>query len=148
MNKLLQLKKKILLLILAAIGIVFILTVFINNSSTTLKKEAKTKIEGDFDIINPSFTINNKQKISVKADRGNFINDQEILLENNVIFKSAKFKIKTKKALFNQTEQTAISEEISEFFSKKTNITSEGFEITKSGNIIFFNGKTKLNLKK
>ena len=30
---------------------------------------------------------------------------------------------------------------------KKTTIISEGFEITENGNIIFFNGKSKLNIK-
>ena len=102
----------------------------------------------NFDIINPSFTINNQRKISVKAERGNFISDQKILLENNVIFKSSKFKLKTNKAMFNKTNQTAKSEEISEFSSKKTSIVSEGFEIVENGNVIFFNGKTKLSLNK
>ena len=45
----------------------------------TVKKKSKGP---NFDIINPSFTINNKQKISVKAEKGNFISNQKILLEN------------------------------------------------------------------
>ena len=148
MNKLLQVKKKILLLILLCISIVFIITIISNNAPTNLSTKIKPSEGPNFDIINPSFTINNKQKISVKAERGNFITDKQILLENNVIFKSSKFKIRTKKATFNQTNQTAKSKEISEFSSKKTNIVSEGFEITENGNVIFFNGKTKLNLNK
>ena len=45
-------------------------------------KEKNEKSQGpNFDIINPSFTINNKQKISIKAEKGNFITDQKILLE-------------------------------------------------------------------
>ena len=100
------------------------------------------------DILNPSFTINNKQKISVKAERGNFISDKKILLENNVIFKSSKFKLQTNRAIFNKIDQTATSEESSKFQSEGIVIVSEGFEITENGNIIFFNGKTKLNLDK
>ena len=50
--------------------------------------------------------------------------------------------------MFNRTNQTAESKELSKFQSKKTTIVSEGFRITKNGNVIFFNGKTKLeNLK-
>ena len=86
------------------------------------------------------------KKISVKAKRGNFISDHKILLENNVIIKSSKFKLKTSKMTFNQSSQTAESKEVSRFQSKGTIIISEGFEITENGNIIFFNGRTKLNL--
>ena len=50
--------------------------------------------------------------------------------------------------MFNKTNQTAESKEVSKFQSKKTTIVSEGFKITKNGNVIFFNGKTKLNLTK
>ena len=52
------------------------------------------------------------------------------------------------KAIYNKFNQTAQSEEYSKFESDKTIIVSEGFEITNNGNVIFFNGKTKLNLDK
>ena len=148
MNKLLQVNKKLLLFII--LGTILILIVTIISKKTYISsEETVNKSKGpSFDIINPSFIINNKQKISVKAKRGNFISDQKILLENNVIFKSSKFKLKTEKAIFNKINQTASSKESSKFQSEGTIIVSEGFEITENGNIIFFNGKTKLNLNK
>ena len=46
------------------------------------------------DILEPKFSINSKeQKISVTATEGNFLTEDEIALEKNVIFKSNKFKI-------------------------------------------------------
>ena len=63
-------------------------------------------------------------------------------------FKSSKFKLQTNKAIFNKINLTATSKESSKFQSEGTTIISEGFEITENGNIIFFNGKTKLNLDK
>ena len=113
-----------------------------------LNEEVKESKGPNFDILNPSFTINNKQKISVKAERGNFISDRKVLLENNVIFKSSKFKLQTNKAIYDKTNQTANSKEPTKFQSEGTIIFSEGFEIIENGNIIFFNGKTKLNLIK
>ena len=113
-----------------------------------LNEEVKESKGPNFDILNPSFTINNKQKISVKAERGNFISDRKVLLENNVIFKSSKFKLQTNKAIYEKTNQTANSKESTKFQSEGTIILSEGFEIIENGNIIFFNGKTKLNLIK
>ena len=149
MNKLLQLNRKLLILILIIVSIILLITIFLNNNTASLNKkitDVKESKGPNFDIINPSFTINNKQKISVKAKRGNFISDKKILLEKNVVLQSSKFKLQTNKALYNQSDQTAKSKDISTFKSEKTTIISEGFEITDSGNIIFFNGKTKLNL--
>ena len=65
-----------------------------------------------------------------------------------IFFKSSNFKLQTSKAVFNKIDQTATSKESSKFQSEGTVIVSEGFEITENGNIIFFNGKTKLNLDK
>ena len=53
-----------------------------------------------------------------------------------------------KKVIFNQKNQTAKSKDASNFQSDGTSILSEGFEITEDGDIIFFNGKTKLRLYK
>lgn len=127
---------------------IFTLTIISNNTYTSSNETVHKSDEPDFDIIKPSFTINNKQKISVKAERGNFISDQKILLENNVIFKSSNFQLQTNKAMFNKLDQTATSKEVSKFQSEGTTIISEGFEITENGNVIFFNGKTKLKLNK
>ena len=150
MNRLLYVSKKLLLFIIFGTIIIFFVTLILNNGDTSVNEEAKIiDSKGtNFDILNPSFTINNKQKISVKAERGNFISDQKILLENNVIFKSSKFELQTNKAIYNKSDQTANSKESTKFKSEGTIIFSEGFEITENGNIIFFNGKTKLNLIK
>ena len=150
MNKLLYVSKKLLLFIIFGTIIIFFVTLILNNGDTSVNEKVKViDSKGtNFDILNPSFTINNKQKISVKAERGNFISDQKILLENNVIFKSSKFELQTNKAIYNKSDQTANSKESTKFKSEGTIIFSEGFEITENGNIIFFNGKTKLNLIK
>ena len=142
MNKLLLVSKKLLILI------IFIATIILNRTNIPLNEQVKESKSPNFDIINPSFTINNKQKISVKAERGNFISDRKILLENNVIFKSSKFKLQTNKAIYDKTNQTANSKESTKFQSEGTIILCEGFEIIENWNIIFFNGKTKLNLIK
>ena len=128
--------------------LIFVITIMLKNSEISLNENVNKSQGPNFDIINPSFTINNRQKISIKAEKGNFITDQKILLEKNVIFKSSKFNLQTDKAMFNKENQTAKSQETTKFQSKKTTIVSEGFEITENGNIIFFNGKTKLNLNK
>ena len=149
MNKLLQVNKKLLLFLLLVIIVIFIATIILNKTDISLNQAIKKKSTGpDFDIINPSFTINNKQKISVKAEKGNFISDQKILLENNVMFKSSKFKIQTNKAIYNKLNQEVNSNAMTRFQSEGTIIVSEGFKITENGNVIFFNGKTKLNLDK
>ena len=142
-----QVIRKFLLLIIFAVIAVFFITIILSNSNMQIKEKNEKSQGPNFDIINPSFTINNKQKISIKAEKGNFITDQKILLEKNVVFKSSKFNLQTDKAMFNKKDQTAKSEDETRFKSKKTTIISEGFEITENGNIIFFNGKSKLNIK-
>ena len=137
-----------MLFIIFGVIAIFIATIILNHTSMPLNEEVKESKGPNFDILNPSFTINNKQKISVKAERGNFISDRKVLLENNVIFKSSKFKLQTNKAIYDKTNQTANSKESTKFQSEGTIILSEGFEIIENGNIIFFNGKTKLNLIK
>ena len=149
MNRLLLLNKKLLLLILLSISIIFLLTIILNNTNSSFEQRSIEEKNPNFDIINPSFTINNnKQTISVKAKRGNFLSKELILLEENVIFQSPQFKLLTNKVIFNQSNQTAKSTEISKFQSDKTTVISEGFEITENGDIIFFQGKTTLKLNK
>ena len=148
MNRLLQINKKLLFFIFIGTILIFTLTIVSNGTYISSEETVHKSERPSFDIINPSFTINNKQKISVKAERGNFVSDHEILLEKNVIFKSSDFQLQTNKAKFNKSDQTAQSEELSKFQSEKTIIVSEGFKIIENGNIIFFNGKTKLNLTK
>ena len=100
------------------------------------------------DISEPKFSINSdKQKILVTANQGNFLTDDEIMLEKNVIFKSKKFKIYGDNVIFNKKTLVASSKNKSKFISKKTSIDSDGFDIIENGNIINFKGKTKLILK-
>tara|TARA_B100001540_G_C15431761_1_gene472525 strand:+ start:151 stop:495 length:345 start_codon:yes stop_codon:yes gene_type:complete len=100
------------------------------------------------DITKPKFSINsNKQKISVTANEGNFLTEDKIMLENNVIFKSNKFKIYSDNVIFNKKNLVASSNNKSIFVSKNAYIDSVGFDIIENGNIINFKGKTKLTLK-
>ena len=149
MNRLLQLNRKLLLFILLGISLILVFTIISTHINSSFEKIIVEEEDPNFDIINPSFTINNnKQKISVKAKKGNFITNDLILLENNVIFKSPQFRLSTDKVIFNQKNQTAKSTEDSKFQSDGTTIFSEGFEINQNGDIIFFNGKTTLKLYK
>ena len=88
-----------------------------------------------------------KQKISVTANEGNFITENEIMLEKNVVFKSNKFKIYSDNVVFNKKNLVASSKNKSRFISKNASIDSVGFDIIENGNIINFKGKTKLTLK-
>ena len=100
------------------------------------------------DITKPKFAINSeKQKISVTANQGNFITNDEIMLEKNVIFQSDKFKIYGENVVFNKKKLIASSNDKSKFISKNASIDSLGFDIIENGNIINFKGRTKLILK-
>ncbi len=100
------------------------------------------------DISEPKFSINSdKQKILVTANEGNFLTEDEIMLEKNVIFKSKKFKIYGDNVVFNKKTLVASSKNKSKFIAKKTLINSDGFDIIENGSIINFKGKTKLILK-
>ena len=100
------------------------------------------------DITKPKFSISSKkQKISITANEGNFLTENEILLEKNVIFKSNKFKIYSDNVIFNKKNLVASSKDKSKFIAKNASIDSIGFDITENGTIINFKGKTKLILK-
>ena len=149
MNFLLSLNKKIFL-IFSFVFIFFILFIFLLNFiEITDNSENKIAINKKIsDISEPKFSINSKeQKISVTANEGNFLNEDEIVLEKNVIFKSNKFKIYTDNVVFNKKTLVATSKDQSKFISDKTSIDSDGFDIIENGNIINFKGKTKLVLK-
>ena len=149
MNFLLSLNKKIFL-IFSLVFILFILFIFLfnfieNTESVTNKITINKKTA---DISEPKFSINSKeQKISVTANEGNFLTEDEIALEKNVIFKSNKFKIYTDNVVFNKKTFVASSQDNSKFISNNTSIDSAGFDIIENGNIINFKGKTKLVLK-
>ena len=104
---------------------------------------------GDYDILKPKFTINNeKEIISVTANEGDIMENNNILLKDNVLFKSKKFSIYSDNVTYNREMQTANSSNNSIFISKKTKITSEGFNIIEQGKIIKFNGKSTIILSK
>ena len=149
MNYLLLLNKKTVL-ILSFFFITFVfLGFFFKYFQTTLKNNDFLKISSsEFDIIKPKFSINSEnQKITVTAKEGNFISENKILLKKNVIFKSKKFKIMSDEVVFDKQNLTASSTQKSKFFSKKTSIVSNRFEIFDNGNKINFNGKTVLIIK-
>ena len=137
-------------LIFSFLFIAFILLVFLFNFFETANNY-KNKIvinKNTSDISEPKFSINSKeQKISVTANEGNFLTEDEIILEKNVIFKSKKFRIFTDNVIFNKKTLVASSQDKSKFISEKTSIDSAGFDIIENGNIINFKGKTKLVLK-
>ena len=149
MNSLLSLNKKIFL-IFSLVFIIFILFFFslnfiekVDNSQNKITINKKKS-----DISEPKFSINSEeQKISVTANEGNFLTEDEIALEKNVIFKSNKFKIYTDNVVFNKKTLVASSQDKSKFISNNTSIDSAGFDIIENGNIINFKGKTKLVLK-
>ena len=87
------------------------------------------------------------KKILITAKEGNFLNKNEILLQDNVRFKSNDFSIETDKVIFNRDKQTAQSSSRSLFKSKNTSITSDGFDIYDKGDKIIFYGNSYIILK-
>ncbi len=149
MNFLLSFNKKLFLIFsLTFIIIIFFIFLFIFFQYTDYSQEQIDINEKTSDISKPKFSINGKkQKISVTANEGNFLTEDEIILEKNVIFKSNKFKIYTDNVIFNKKTLVASSQNKSKFISNNTSIDSAGFDIIENGNIIYFKGKTKLILK-
>ena len=127
-----------------------ILVVFLFNliETTDNFQNKITLDEQTSDISEPKFSINSEeQKIYVTANEGNFLTEDEIALEKNVIFRSNKFKIYTDNVVFNKKTLVASSHDKAKFISNNTSIDSAGFDITENGNVINFKGKTKLVLK-
>ena len=148
MNNFLKINKRTLLVLLIILSAIFSATVLFKQASLTSIDENVLSIDPKFDIIKPSFTINNeKEKISVSASNGNFLNNNKILLKNNVFFKSRSFTILSDEVTFDKKNQTAVSKSPSKFKSEEAEIISEGFKITEKGNIVLFVGKTSLVLK-
>ena len=125
----------------------FIAAVLFQKFNYQKNNSNKTDLNPLFDILNPTFTINNdKEKISVKAKHGNFIDKNLVLLEKDVYFESDKFKILSDEVMFDRKKQTAKSNQNSKFESDGTEIISEGFNLIDQGDIILFNGKTSVLL--
>ena len=102
MNKFLTINKNILLVSLLILIILFFSLLLINNNKISDTKIINTKFLANVDIVNPKFTINNdNKKIYVKAAKGNFINKDLILLEENVYFESSDFKLYSDVVTFN-----------------------------------------------
>ena len=116
---------------------------------TSIKEEQKITMNfSKADITEPKFSINgNNQEIAITAKEGNFLSQNKVLLNKNVIFKSKKFKIYGDNVIFNKKTLVASSNDKAEFVSKNALIKSIGFDITENGNIINFKGQTKLILK-
>ena len=150
MNYLLQLNKSLVLIFLIFLTIISLIFFFVKDEFFSKSKiKFDTTSDNSFDILNPKFTINNANEIiTIQAEKGNFLSKNNIMLENNVVFKSDKFKIYSSKVLFDKKNQTAYSKKNSTFISEGTTIESKGFEITNKGNTIQFNGKTKIMLLK
>jgi len=150
LNYLLQLNKSLVLIFLIFLTIISLVFFFVKDEILSKSKiKFDTISDNSFDILNPKFTINNANEIiTIQAEKGNFLDNNNIVLENNVVFKSNKFKIYSSKVLFDKKNQTAYSKKNSTFISEGTTIESKGFEITDKGNIIQFNGKTKIMLLK
>ena len=131
----------IILLIFFLLSFIYFQSESISNNKLEINKDTA-------DITKPKFAINSeKQKISVTANQGNFITNDEIMLEKNVIFQSDKFKIYGENVVFNKKKLIASSNDKSKFISKNASIDSLGFDIIENGNIINFKGRTKLILK-
>ena len=137
----------IFLILLTIISLIFF---FVKDSILLNSKiEFETINDNSFDILNPKFTINNENEIiTIQAKKGNFLNQNNIMLENDVVFISDKFKIFSSKVLFDKKNQTAYSKKNSTFVSEGTTIESKGFELIDKGNNIHFNGKTRIILLK
>ena len=149
MNSLLSLNKHSIL-ILALIALTLFISIFSFQFYKTLKLSNYQDNENisDVDITDPRFSINgDNQKILVSAKEGNFIDNNKILLQREVKFKSNNFSIETDKVIFDRKEQTAESKSISQFNSEKTEISSEGFNIYDNGNRISFKGNSIIILK-
>ena len=148
MNLLFLINKKYVLF-LSILSIFIISTFFYLKFDTFDKKNLKNGIKiSNVDITLPKFSINNEdKKIFVTAKEGNFVDENKILLNKNVKFKSDTFIIETDQVIFNRKDQTATSKSMSVFKSKNASIFSEGFDIYDNGKKISFSGNAQLILK-
>ena len=149
MNFFLYINRKFIIYLGSAIILCFLLLIFYKQlSSINLELSNTQNYLSDADISEPKFAINNEsKKIYITAKEGNFLNKDEILLKNNVRFKSNDFSIETENVIFNRNEQTAESKTRSLFKSKNTYISSDGFNIYDKGNKIIFYGNSNIILK-
>ena len=148
MNFFLYINRKVFLIFLLFVAIFFVGLIItkqitINNNFENVKVKMS-----NVDIEEPKFSINNDdKKINVTASEGNFLNKDEILLRENVKFKSNDFIIETENVIFDRKNETAQSKTRSLFKSKNATILSDGFKINDKGNRITFHGNSFIVLK-
>ena len=150
LNFFLHINRKFIILFGAIIIFLFLIIIFFKqiNLNNRIILEDTVKSSSNADISEPKFAINNEsKKIYITASQGNFINKDEVLLNDNVRFKSNDFSIETEKVIFNRDKQTAKSKTKSMFKSKNATITSDGFNIHDKGNKIIFYGNSYIILK-
>jgi len=151
LNFFLHINRKFIILFGTIIIFLFLIIIFfkqINLNNNKVIIEDTVKSSSNADISEPKFSINNEsKKIYITASEGNFINKDEVLLKENVRFKSNDFSIETEKVIFNRDKQTAKSKTKSMFKSKNATITSDGFNIHDKGNKIIFYGNSYIILK-
>ena len=149
MNFFLHINRKFIILFGAIIIFLFLIIIFFKQINlNNIIIEDTVKSSSNADISEPKFSINNEsKKIYINASQGNFINKDEVLLNENVKFKSNDFSIETEKVIFNRDKQTAKSKTKSMFKSKDATITSDGFNIHDKGNKIIFYGNSYIILK-
>ncbi len=149
MNIFLFINRNLIFFLVIFLTFFFLIIIFYKqiNISNIVSKNLEQRLN-NIDISEPKFSINNKsKKIYVTAKEGNFLNEDEILLNKDVRFKSIDFSIETERVIFNRDKQTAKSKTKSLFKSKNTTITSEGFDIYDKGNKIIFYGNSFIILK-
>ena len=113
MNFFLHINRKFIILFGTIIIFLFLIIIYfkqINLNNNKIVIEDTVKSSSNADISEPKFAINNEsKKIYITASQGNFINKDEVLLNENVRFKSNDFSIETEKVIFNRDKQTAKS---------------------------------------
>ena len=149
MNFFLHINRNFIILLGALAVFFFIMIVFFEQINlNSIRFENSTNNLSDADISEPKFAINNEtKKIYITASEGNFLNKDEVLLKNNVRFKSNNFSIETDIVVFDRNRQTAQSRTRSLFKSENITISSDGFNIHDKGNKIIFHGNSYIILK-
>ena len=124
MNYLLQLNKSLVLIFLIFLTIISLVFFFVKDEILSKSKiKFDTISDNSFDILNPKFTINNTNEIiTIQAEKGNFLNNNNIVLENDVVFKSNKFKIYSSKVFFDKKNKRENSKKNTKFINEETTI--------------------------
>ena len=149
MNFFLYINKKLIIYIGLTLFLIFLSIIFFKQyRQINIKLSNTEKNFPNVDIAEPKFAINNEsKKIFITAKVGNFLNKDEILLQENVRFKSNDFSIETDRVVFDRNKQTANSNSKSLFKTENTTISSDGFNIYDKGDKIIFYGNSFIVLK-